>query len=205
MKYIFVPISIVGCGKSTVFRTLTELSSWFLHVENDYFSHKNAFHAALSDAIDSDLPYVLVDRNNHLKLHRQQLLEQFRDENTKFVALLFAPTNVNKKRIFDVNWRKILSRGDNHPQVKSGTEEGQAKMILALFIKNLDPYSPKGKFDGQFDYVLHMKFGKESSRQNVDIILDFVGTLEHAAGPRKGKFTKEEVDAAFQNSMKFKA
>lgn len=219
MKYIFVPIAIVGCGKSTVFRTLTGLSNRFVHIENDYFSNKKGFYEALKKLLDGPSRYILVDRNNHLKMHRQQIFNNFQGEDVRFVALLFVPTNVNKKRLFDTNWKKIHSRGDNHPQVKSGSEGAQAKMILNSFIKNLDPYNPKSPHDKHFDFTLSMKFGPESSRENVNIILDFVKKLEAAtlsstsrepgiepAGETGNmtEYSAEDVDLAFKNSMQFK-
>lgn len=218
MKYIFVPISIVGCGKSTVFRTLTTLSNRFVHIENDYFSGKKGFYETLGKLVDGCAPYILVDRNNHLKVHRQQILENFKSEEVRFVALIFVPVNINKKRLFDTNWNKIQSRGDNHPQVKSGSATGQAKMILNSFIKNFDPYNPKAPYDSQFDYALAMKYGPETSRENVDIILEFVKKLESTAllsgslnssmeGSNKAEITEfspEAVNLAFKNSMQFK-
>lgn len=215
MKYIFVPISIVGCGKSTVFRTLTGISSRFAHIENDYFSSKRAFYDELQKLVHGEVPYILVDRNNHLHMHRQQLIELFKKHAVCFVALLFLPANMNKK-VFDTNWKKMVKRGDNHPQLKSATNVGQVKMVLSLFIKNLDPYNPREKFDAQFDHVLDMRFGSESSRENVDKILDFVYQAEsyglvdalsrladNSAANGLTRFTKEEIDAAFKKSLAF--
>lgn len=218
MKYIFVPISIVGCGKSTVFRTLTALSNRFVHIENDYFSGKKGFYEALGKLIDGPAPYILVDRNNHLKMHRQQILDNFQGDDVRFVALIFVTANVNKKRLFETNWKKIHSRGDNHPQVKSGSEAVQAKMILNSFIKNLDPYNPKVPCDSRFDYALVMKFGPETSRENVDIILKFVKklesgllaganstqSLENPSIAEKTEPSDEAINTAFQKSMQFK-
>lgn len=215
MKYIFVPISIVGCGKSTVFRTLAGISSRFVHIENDYFSGKRAFYQALTELLEGPEPYILIDRNNHLKMHRRQLLDIYKNDNVRFVALLFVPATLNKKRIFDVNWKRIISRGDNHPQVKSGSNTGQARMILSLFIKDFDAFDPKGKFDSQFDYVLQMKYGNESSRDNVDILLNFIAKLEKNAASiglteaETGnlptvQWTKDEVDSLFKKSLAFK-
>lgn len=211
MKYIFIPISIVGCGKSTVFRTLTELSPLFVHIENDYFSNKRAFYEKLQKLLEGEVPYILVDRNNHIKMHRQQLIENFKSSGVCFVALLFVPPNINKKRLYETNWKKIESRGDNHPQVKSGSDVGQAKMILGLFIKKFDPFVPNGRFDSQFDHVLQMKYGKESSRENVDKILDFVKQSQTHSHEGKAnlncdlsKISKEMIDTAFKKSMEFK-
>lgn len=206
MKYVFVPISIVGCGKSTVFRTLTNLSSRFVHIENDYFTNKRAFNEALTKLIEGEAPYILVDRNNHLRLHRKQLTQTFKKEDVCFIALLFVPSSLNRKQLFDTNWRKIQKRGDNHPQVKSESNDGQAKMILGLFIKNLEPFNPQDESDAKFDHILAMKFGANSSRENVDTIIKFVQILEHGNGlGGHDEFDKSKVDQAFKNSMCFVA
>ncbi|KAM9923354.1 hypothetical protein OXX59_005229 [Metschnikowia pulcherrima] len=205
-KILFVPISIVGCGKSTVFRTLRQLAPGFVHIENDNFDNKPAFYNAIRTALsDSTTVAVLLDRNNHLRMHRREILNKFKAEGVLIVALLFVPKSTSAQQMRSLVLDRIASRGDNHQQVKGESDFGKAKMIVNSFVKNFAPFNPSDAIDSQFDHVIDMDTGKESSEENVRRIANFCNEIfaETAGESEFISIDETQISQALQSSLAF--
>ncbi|KAJ3058770.1 hypothetical protein HDU98_005160 [Podochytrium sp. JEL0797] len=72
-KIIFLPIAIVGLGKSTLAAALmTQFHDVYHHVQSDAHSKKPGFLKAVMVALEKKKA-VFVDRNNHLEMHRVEV------------------------------------------------------------------------------------------------------------------------------------
>ncbi|OBA21794.1 hypothetical protein METBIDRAFT_229062 [Metschnikowia bicuspidata var. bicuspidata NRRL YB-4993] len=204
-KILFVPISIVGCGKSTVFRTLRLLYPGLVHIENDRSESKAAFYGEIASALsDPSVDAVLLDRNNHLHMHRKDIVENFKGENVTLVALLFVPKGTLAQQMRGHVLGRIALRGDNHPQVKSKSDFGKAKMIVNSFVRNFAPYDAEDPVDGQFDYVVEMDGSRESSEENVRRIVRFCNGVGLPGGVSVPERSAAETRQELLRSLAYK-
>lgn len=200
MTVIFVPISIVGCGKSTIFRALADLYPGLVHIENDVCGNKSTFYSRIDQLVkDKSVQGILLDRNNHLEQHRKEIVRKYRTPEVKLVALVFVnKSELEAAKTLAIN--RIRERGDNHPQIKSQSKKGQAMMIINSFARDFAPFDRNNDADGQFDDVLTMSIGQDSSFKNVGAISqyyqDFLGNQELAA-------TNEQIKTAVEKSLCF--
>lgn len=205
-KILLVPISLVGCGKSTVFRAMASLCAHVAHLENDTCPLKAEYYKAVDAALqDPHIECVLLDRNNHLPLHRKEIMARYRHvPGLRIVALLFVPQNVGAKHMYKALLDRISQRGDNHPQVKSSTDFGKARMILGSFVKSFVNYNVHDAADAQFDAAVDMAWGPEASRANVATIMALLGRLPVTlADGSRGMPLESQMDAALARSMRF--
>lgn len=172
MKYILVPVSTVGCGKSTTFRILTSLYPEWIHVENDNCSSKKVFYRELTNALRRT-DVVLLDRNNQLQKQRAEIFHLLAAPDVCLVALVFVAADVPKKQLWDFTFDRIRKRGDNHQQIMSLTNVGMAKMIVSRFVKEFEPYD--GASEGDSHYIpLQMTLSEHLSMENALRILKFL-------------------------------
>lgn len=199
MKYVFVPISTIGCGKSTTFRILTQLYPGWAHVENDDCKSKREFLGKLTEALQTH-NVVLLDRNNHQKLHRQQIIETFKRPGVMLVALEFVDATVDRNRLRSTTFDRVDKRGDNHQTIAGNSQKGLARSIMNRFLNEFCPLGNSG-FDAQFDYRLKMDMGPVSSLTNADIILRFLADVS-AIPDVPPQRTVEEL---FHHSLRYRA
>lgn len=166
-KYIIIPIATVGCGKTTIAKALTHLFPWG-HIQNDNIGSKDKtglVNSCLKELETKDL--VFCDRNNHMKRERQQLFDQFykfklsfelTNYNLNFIALNFVPPGTDKKTLFDVTFKRIEARGDNHQSIKSDSDPALAKKILSGFVQRFQFLAPKYEPDSDFDDIINVDF-----------------------------------------------
>lgn len=192
MKYVFVPIAVVGSGKSTTFRTLKCLHPEFAHIENDNFEDKKLFYDAIHKSLKSH-SVVLLDRNNHLLQHRSQIASHFQKDDTVLVALVFASSaNKDLRRLVT---QRLDKRGANHQTIK---DTKTARMVIGMFFKQFNPFDPRNKPDSLFDYSIPMSVKQESLKENAMRILRFLqekGVTQHEDA--------RAVSAAFTRALQY--
>lgn len=204
MKVVFVPISIVGCGKSTIFRALCSVFPNFRCIENDSCSSKGAFYRQAKDALaDPSVTGVLLDRNNHLLNHRKEIMQNFRQNEVFLVALLFMPLAGKASEVYDTSWDRITRRGDNHPLVKAESEVAKSRMIINSMCKHFVNYNRTGPYDSQFDYVVQLSLGKESSRRNIQTIVGCYERICKEKGMDEKMPSPDMLDEAINESLVF--
>lgn len=201
MKYIFVPISIIGCGKSTTFRILTQLYPNWAHVENDDCKSKREFLGKITSALQSH-DVVLLDRNNHLKLHREQIVEAYKKPGVMLVALEFVDSSLDRSRLRSVTFDRVEKRGDNHQTIASSTQKGLARSIMSRFINEFCPLEKTGA-DAQFDHRIKMDIGPVSSMANAERILEYLHSVDASKVPQVA--TKAVLRQSFEHSLAYKA
>lgn len=200
MKYLLVPISVLGCGKSTICRTLCILYPNFAQVENDSCYNARQFYQKIQNATETAWA-VFADRNNHLQKHRTDLIERFKTDSVTTVAVLFVPKSMPRQKLFKLCMDRILGRGDNHKTIKGSSEYGKAKMILNRFFKDYAPYDASLEKEGKFDYVLPLQLHENSSLGNVKRIIQF---LSEASGGELPIPTDEEIKHAYDAALQYK-
>lgn len=203
MNLLLAPISVVGCGKSTIFRTLSILFPTFQQVENDSCNGAKHFYAQIEQASKTKWA-VLVDKNNHLRKHRSELIRRFKKPGVVTVALLFVPIGMSKEELFALAMERIRQRGDNHKTVKSSSNYRQSRMVLNRFLKEYEPYDESDEHEGTFDYILPLELGPESSLANVKRIIAFADEVSHGALTAQGLPLDEMVERAYLQSLNYK-
>ncbi|KAF3985163.1 hypothetical protein FT663_05409 [Candidozyma haemuli var. vulneris] len=171
--WVIVPISTVGCGKSTVFRALTTLHPEFAHIENDRLKTKKAFSTKLQESV-KDHPVVLIDRNNHMVKHRQEIYEDLRYYDVRLVLVNFVDPRMDIMKVKKIAFDRIRARGTNHPTI-DGSNERMVRMIGGKFFKDFRPYDPSNEVDSQFQEVLNLDMNK-SVLYNLRTVLKFLGS-----------------------------
>jgi tRNA ligase len=80
-KILLLPVAIIGAGKSTLARILCKLSPVsFGHIQSDSMPRTNRathFINAVLESFETN-QVVYADKNNHLFIHRQRLVQTFR-------------------------------------------------------------------------------------------------------------------------------
>lgn len=131
-KYIVVPVSILGLGKTTFTSCLMDLYPKSIStVSSDLCQQrKNNIPVLISHSLQllkDGYKMILFDRNNHLAIHRSLIIKELaeqkekvfsHDVNIQVIALPFVDfETLTNKRIKALN--NILLRGDEHPTIKA--------------------------------------------------------------------------------------
>ncbi|CUM57285.1 unnamed protein product [Debaryomyces tyrocola] len=184
-KYVLIPISTIGCGKTTVFQTILNLFPNWAHVQNDNIANNSTKNKlvvqCLTELARPEASLVFCDRNNHQKRERQQLFDQFlslkdnylsADIGLKFIAINFVDVSLDKQELFDVTYDRISKRGDNHQSIKFNTDAKLANQVMNGFIKRFQRLDINQEPDNQFDLVINMKISADSSFFNSKTIIE---------------------------------
>lgn len=172
--WVIVPVSTIGCGKLTLFRALTRIHPQFAHIENDRCEDKKAFLKSINTAIASH-PVVLIDRNNHMKRHREELFQALGKENVRFLVVSFVNPNMPYSSIKSIVLERLRARGDNHPSV-DGLNEKMLRMVVGLFFRDYTPYNAREEDPLSENMVMSLDMTKDIA-WNLKVLLRFF--LEH--------------------------
>lgn len=210
-KYVLVPILTIGCGKTTVFQTLTELFPKWKHVQNDNLSSKVAKTRLVASCLealsDSECPLVFCDRNNHQYRERAQLFQQFRsmrdnylssDVGLKFIAVNFFPESVSLDTLREITMKRVKCRGDNHQSIKFNTQEQVALKVMQGFIDRFQPFDSDREPDCNFDAVIDLQISENSSLLNVNLLLHY---LHENPNLVPNLPTEKEIEIAFIKAL----
>lgn len=205
-KFVFIPASVIGCGKTTLFVALSKLFDWG-HIQNDELEvapkrKKVALVNGASDLLNKSRA-VLVDRNNHKFMEREQLITDMsaQRKNLKYICINFWPESTSEKDVWDITRQRIAERGDNHATIKL-TREGDSKVdeIMKGFMKRFQPVIATKNPDGLFDSVIDM-----------DVTRGTKYNLEHTVKILHEKYpmlvpeipTSQQLDAALDAAMSY--
>lgn len=160
VKYVITAVSVVGCGKTTLFVALNRLFNWG-HVQNDEM--KKPKPAKLVEGADRMLDsgnVVMIDRNNHMCRERTQLFEGMaaHREDLCYICLNFWPKATAANDLLRIVRPRLLerTRGNRHPTIKSTTSPAQIGGIIGGFMKRFQPVNTKRKPDKTFDLVIDL-------------------------------------------------
>lgn len=215
-KFLLVPISTIGCGKTTTSLVLCNLfPETFGHVQNDDITGKDkAQLIKRSLELLKSKKCVVVDRNNHQYLHRKQIfqwVQQHKEEylpydtNIQIIAVpFFDYSHIDK--VFKITTQRVLDRGDNHQSIKLSSE-GEKKVlgIMNGFLKHFQKLDLNKLPDSQFDNViqgLDVTNKKNSSLLNAKIIIKALNKEYSSLVPEIP--TEAEFLKAFDTAMDYK-
>lgn len=200
MKYILVPISTLGCGKSTTFRILTSLYPKWVHIENDNCSSKRQFYTNIETSL-ATADVILLDRNNHLVKQREEIVANFKGPEVQLIALIFVDSSVSPEKLWSTTFNRIKSRGDNHQSIQSTSQAGLTKMVMNKFIKQFEPFDTNNEGDKQY-VALHMSLSLDSSKENAETILQFLHKEAPDLVPEVAP--RLEIDALYEQAIQHK-
>lgn len=181
-KYVIVPISTIGCGKTTTFKTLTNLFPSWGHVQNDDISSRKKdqlFTLSLAELAKSGCKLVFCDRNNHQFRERSQIFQKFEQLKKtfldpsielKFIAVNFVSSSVSEKDRWNITFDRIVERGDNHQSIKSSTDRDLAILVMKGFMLRFEAIQPARNPDSKFDMVIDLDLKRDSSLENAKTI-----------------------------------
>lgn len=212
-KFVFVPISTIGCGKTTVFHTLKLLFPDWGHVQNDDIP-RNAKLKIVDRALQllADSPAVLFDRNNSSLRERRDIFKMVDEKRSnyldgmfviKYVALNFVPSETTDDELWNITFGRVKERGDNHQLIKSGSDEELARKVMMSFIHRFQPLDADKLPDLQFHHVINMKLAKNSSLENVKIIIDSLAKAFSKLMPTLKVPSEELIEMAFGESLAY--
>lgn len=211
-KYILVPISTVGCGKTTVAVALTYLFPSWGHFQNDDLTAGNKPQRLVSLCLDyfTQENVVFLDRNNHQFRERAQLfadfpkLSKFNNDEYVFIALNFNPYSTPKSNTKELTSKRILKRGDNHQSIYASSDNtGKIMGIINGFKTRFQPFDTSRQPDEMFDSVIELACTTEnSSRLNLEKVI----TTLHENYPElvPNTFSRGQLDEAYEFALEYK-
>lgn len=213
-KYVLIPISTLGCGKTTVFQTIRNLFPNWAHVQNDNIANNSTKNKlvvqCLTELARSETSLVFCDRNNHQKRERQQLFDQFlslkdsylsADIGLRFIAINFVDVSLDKQELFDVTYDRISKRGDNHQSIKFNSDAKLANQVMNGFIKRFQRVDINQEPDNQFDLVINMKISEDSSLFNAKTIIE---ELKQFPGLVDAIPSDADIEHSFKKALDYK-
>lgn len=207
-KYVLIPISTVGCGKTTTFATLTSLFPEWGHVQNDNIS--NSSKLKLHNRTLATLRHyqvVFCDRNNHQYRERAQIFKaldsnrsEYLPENVilKYIAVNFVDPNMSDEELWEITHQRVALRGDNHQSIKYSTDRALAESVMQGFVQRFQPLNLNRPPDSQFDHVIQLTLGKNSSLANAKKIL---ASLREFTNLEIRDVTDAEFERAFETAL----
>lgn len=196
---ILVPISTIGCGKTTIAVALTHLFGWG-HIQNDNITGPKRpprFTKMLVDELD-EKPAVFADRNNAEKRERQQLLTDVKQQrlSARLVALHFVHDNLDDVR--RTTQERVFARGDNHQTIQAATDMGKVRGIMENFIHRFQPIEADKTPDDGFDEIIDLD-PSAGSRKNLETVVRELHRVYPKLVPEMP--SAEDMDEAIQSAL----
>ncbi|PVH14768.1 uncharacterized protein CXQ87_005044 [Candidozyma duobushaemuli] len=132
--WVIVPVSTIGCGKSTLFRALTAIYPQLTHIENDRIDNKRNFFSTVSHAV-SNHPVVLIDRNNHMERHRQELFEILSEKDVNIVVVNFVNSKTALAKVKGIVLDRLRAR--------ETTILRMLRLVVGSFFRDFRPYNAR--------------------------------------------------------------
>ena len=214
LKYVVVSVSTLGCGKTTVFQTLTNLFPHWSHIQNDNISksdkREGLLRACLSELAKDDVSLVLCDKNNHQMRERWMIFDQiehFRDEylnsnvGLKFVAVDFVG-ELDRYNLWKRTFPRVMERGDNHQSIKSvSDEEKKIRGIMQGFMYRFEPLDTSKEPDCLFDEVITLDVSNHSSLDNAKLV---ARKISETSGLIPKLPSDKEFKSCFEKALQYK-
>lgn len=174
-KTLIIPIGIVGCGKTTLAKLISKTIN-IAHIQNDDIQNSIAnstgvkkrklFSISIFTAFKTH-DYVFADRNNHLRLHRTELIEAFKEKykNGRIVILDWKVDKMKREDVFRICMRNIKNRGEDHQTLVASNPK--LEMIVNNFYKESFPFLDEYGFVSVVELSL-----VNSIEVNLQLVLD---------------------------------
>ncbi|PKS05076.1 hypothetical protein jhhlp_008443 [Lomentospora prolificans] len=171
---ILVPISTIGCGKTTIAQALVHLFGWG-HIQNDNITGKGKKPPRFTKQCLEQLlnhPVVVADRNNAGKQERRQIITdvKLQHADAKLIALHFVHNPETLDQIREVTQARVIERGDNHQTIHAATDQAKFIKVMEGFIDRFEPCNPFSPPDDGFDHVIDLD-PVAGSRANLEVIV----------------------------------
>ncbi|KAG5366457.1 tRNA ligase 1 [Yarrowia sp. B02] len=205
MKYVIIPVASVGCGKSTIGKTLASVCG-FGQVQNDDITGTNRrpkFLKAILEQLE-DHRVVYADRNNSSFKERKELVDGLKKElgnEVGFVGLQFVHTEATVPALKKVTQERVFARKDHQTVSTEKLAPGKIYMIMGGFIKRLEPFTPEEK--ELFKLVVDLPVEKDNTADNVLKVLEQIGECEGTKGMLEDvTYTDGEIREKVQELIK---
>lgn len=214
-KYILVPVSTIGCGKTTVAVALQALFPEWGHVQNDDIVKRpkpiNFARLCMEAVRYYRTNVVIADRNNSERRERAQVfsdMNRFVNTGTRnvYICLSFRSNfgiGGETAEAWDLTTQRVFGRGDNHQSISAATDDrAKVTAIMKNFVTRFQPVDPQREPDSQFDCIIDLTTqGKNSSRTNLETIVRTLHKKYPEIVPQMP--TKDQLDAAFEKALAY--
>ncbi|GMM31423.1 tRNA ligase [Martiniozyma asiatica (nom. inval.)] len=196
-KYLLIPIATIGCGKTTTTLTIKKCFPKMIgHVQNDDIPRPvkdKLMRRGLELLMEKDI--VTLDKNNHKYIERKQVFDEFETVGkgvwkrlnskneigspVKIIALNFLPRKghselpIFDQQLWNITKSRVSERGDDHQSINFDSNPKETEAIMKGFLSRFQPVNSKYTPDNQFDEILDLNVGENSSFENAKIILDY--------------------------------
>ncbi|CCU81638.1 tRNA ligase [Blumeria hordei DH14] len=199
---ILVPISTIGCGKTTVSLSLSFLFGWGC-VSNNTIEGRNRPHEFAEKVLEvlTKKPVVFADRSNVQKFQRNQLILHIsrNKPQARMIALNFVNNEASFENIRKVTQARILPRIDNNQRSDIDLQKDQAVDIMDSVIERFQKLDVLDWPDCNFDAVINLNPTLDS-RANVEILVKELRRIFPKLITKVP--TTEELDVAFLYGLK---
>lgn len=193
--YVIVPVASVGCGKSTIGKTLATVCGWG-HVQNDDITGTNRRPKFLKAVLDSleNHNAVYADRNNSSHKERQELVDGLRKAHGQvtLIGLEFQVKGDAIPELKKVTQDRVFAR-KGHQTVSTDLLAAQKiYMIMGGFIKRFEPFTAQEH--EEYAVIVEAPVLKNNTADNVLALLQQIKENEHTSPLLKDvEYTSEKV------------
>lgn len=204
-KFVIIPIATIGCGKTTLSIALSRIFGW-AHVQNDDMKARKGkskrdalINAAISKLVDHDV--VIIDRNNHQKHERAQILTSMLSTNdinsydVFYVGLNFLPYGPDE-RSWEITSQRVKSRKGMH-QTITNMNERKILGIMRGFEKRFEVLDLSKYPDTMFDLVINVDI-EDSLSSSVEKVRTEMNEYFHLGLRAEDEIFDQAVDAALK-------
>ncbi|KAK9728386.1 tRNA ligase [Basidiobolus ranarum] len=199
-KTLIFSVAIPGCGKTTLFLALSKLFGFQL-IQNDNMEQKKKAKIVFEKAVVSKFEHcdiVLADKNNHIPGNREGLTNMFLNKypDSKVIVINWSISSYPSDKVYDIVYRRLLSRGENHQSLTPKRTKGFPS-IIRRFLNEYVNVDPSRDADSLISNVIQLN-PFDDAEANLRATIDALCPLLDREKPEE-----EKIKAALSYASKF--
>ncbi|MDR3041711.1 MAG: hypothetical protein LBU71_13435 [Acinetobacter pittii] len=198
VKYVIMTVGTIGCGKTSLTRSLGLLFPSWGHVQSDACKTGKSFIKQTLLSLNRH-NVVIAEKNHHLSILRNTLMDSVLKVYpfTKFIALHWDLFSSPVQDTINTIYSRVLKRGKNHPNLTPQSNWNLEK-IMQEFYSSFEPFENDSHL---YDHIIELKINGKLE-ENIDKTL-FELQSEKCDNIGKLATDDEKLKSVIQEALKY--